>query len=326
MKKQKFGFTGTSDLLQKFSIGAGQWLYVFISTVGTLFVSIGASLVCDYDFGTKWDEANGLITCTFTLLSNPFFLLFIGVVFLGIGGKGVYNDQRNLLVENDKLKKDISKVDQYKRAINGLSEDCDSLQSERKDLHTKLVRTWLKSCYKQLALSNTERVSIHYYIDDHFYILARHSMNPLFAKVIIQKYQIDKGVVALAWQYQRCIDIQACPSYKENPSGYIDHTHNSYSIDKVLIESRTMKSCQYIAISIVESDNNIGVIVFESETNSRFTNDTVCEIEKFCYENQSFMVDFIRNGIEYDKSAKASVNHAKTNVDRDFLADFKKEG
>ena len=85
-----------------------------------------------------------------------------------------------------------------------------------------------------------------------------------------------------------------------------------------------MKSCQYIAISVVEADKHIGVIVFESDKKSLWKEQKVAQIKRYCSDYQSYMVDFIHGAIKYDKTLKVTPI-ADHDVDDEFVSTFRRK-
>ena len=99
----------------------------------------------------------------------------------------------------------------------------------------------------------------------------------------------------------------------------------NYGYDKVKIDTLQMKSCRFIALSINEADTHIGVIVFESVLSNHFKQQKINQINEYCKEYQSYMCDFIRDGIKLDKSAKVASSRT-LNTDKEFLSQFTEEG
>ncbi|MCK5718278.1 MAG: hypothetical protein KAH77_12395 [Thiomargarita sp.] len=322
MTNLKFGFTGNSDLLKRFSIKLGQWWYIFCAAIGSAIVSISASFVGTYDYSQKWTAVTGLLETLMMFIFNPYTALICGVIAMIYGGKGTYSDLDNLQKINDDLKKENSKVKDLKEHINSITEASEYQQDQLSFLQRKLVKTWLKGTSRQLNLDTNIRVTIYYYVDKHFYVLARHSLNPKFAEIHRQKFSINDGVISKAWEHKECVDIEECPEYTSNPDGYQKYCHQKYGYTKNKIDTLTMKSCQYIAISINEADNHIGVIIFESDISKKFRTQKVSQIKKYCNDYQSYMVDFIRDGIKYDKSAKIALKR-NSHVDQEFILKFK---
>lgn len=234
------------------------------------------------------------------------------------GGKGTYTDQQNLSKTNQKLTSENSKVHQLKEKINSISEDSELLQNELAELQVKLVTTWLKGSARQLNLGTNCRATIYYYVNEHFYVLARYSQNPKYSEIHRQKFSRNHGVISKAWEHKSCIDIEDIPCYKDEPEKYKEYMQVKYGYEKEKTDKLTMKSCQYVAISIVEADNHLGVIVFESDKRGLLKNQKVAQIKKYCTDYQSYMVDFIYGGIKYDKTVRIS-SSSEQNVDDEFM-------
>jgi hypothetical protein len=61
MEKQSFGFTGSSTILEKFSIKLGRWWYILFAVAGTVIVSIAVAFVGTYSFSQEWKSVNGVL-------------------------------------------------------------------------------------------------------------------------------------------------------------------------------------------------------------------------------------------------------------------------
>lgn len=324
MENIRFGFTGSSTAIIDFSKKLGQWWYIFIAAVGSAVVSIAASLATSYDFQAKLDTFKTLSGLDYAFkycliaLSSPWFWLIIGIFMMMYGGKGTFDDQKNLNDENLRLKNENQKVAELREQINSISEDSELLQNDLADLQVKLVITWLKGSSRQLKLNTKTRVTIYYYVQEHFYLLARYSTNPILAEVHRQKFPRNQGVISKAWEHGFCVDTNEIPDYHTNKENYNNYMNATYGYSEVNVDKLTMKSCQYVAIAITEADRNIGVIVFETEQKGYFTKSKVTEIKRFCTTYQGYMVDFINGGVKYDKSVKVQ-KRPEMSVDEEFI-------
>ncbi len=324
-KKLKFGFTGTSDALHGASDIIAHWWYIVFAALGSAIVSASVSFALEFSPLCEWENTNGFWLVLKLLIVNSWAALFFGFCLMIYGGKGTYTDLRNINTENNQLKVENQKIDKLKDRINSISEDSESLQDELYALHKKLVITWLKGSSRQLKMNTHNRVSIYYYVGNHFYLLARHSQNPKFAEIHRQKFSKNNGVISKAWEHRECIDVNACPEFPSDQEAYKNYMKKEYSYEIALTEKLTMKSCEYVALSITEADSHIGVIVFESDKSKCFTDEITANIRRYCEEYQGYMSDFIRGGIKYDKSAKVA-NLPNLHVDDDFLSIFTMKG
>jgi len=322
MGKQKFGFSGESSVLNKISNSLGQWWYIFFAAVGSAVISISASFAGAYNFCEKWEASHGILKSLIVVLFNPWSFILLGSIAIIYGGKGTFIDLDNLNSKNKKLEKENLEVNSLKERINSVSEDSVSLQNQLSSLHTQLVTTWLKSCFRNLKLTTNERVTIYYHVDNHFYVLARHSQNPMFSVIHRQKFSVNHGVISKAWGHRECVDIDGCPLYSNEPNDYKQYMKDTYGYKESSIETLAMKSCQFIAVAIVEADNPVGVIVFESDNHNKFKAQKISQIKKYCSDYQSYMVNFIAGGVKYDKSARVAANASTEEVEEDFLSKF----
>lgn len=321
MATLKFGFTGKSDFLAKFSASLGQWWYIFAAALGSAIVSISASFAGTYNLTESWSGFSSVLGFVLFLLKMPWTWLFIGAILILYGGKGTYDDQKNLYKRNEELLEENGTVSQLKKKVNSISEDSELLQNELLELQVKLVTTWLKGSARQLKLGTNCRVTIYFYVDRHFYLLARYSQNPKYSEIHRQKFSRNQGVISKAWEHQVCVDIKDIPSYVDDPEGYKNYMLTNYGCATEKTEKLTMKSCQYIGISIVEADKHVGVIVFESDKRGLWNSQKVAQIKKYCTEYQGYMVDFINGGIKYDKTVRVLAK-PEQDVDDDFMKTF----
>jgi len=325
VNKLRFGFTGKSNRLNQLSNKFGQWWYIFFAATGSALISICASFAIGFDIANKFKDTTDFFPCLWLIIWNPWCGLIIGATAIIYGGKGTFEDLENLNVLNEALKKENATVSDLKSRIDSISEDSESLQNELTDLQVKLVETWLKGSSRQWHLSTQERVTIYYYVDNHFYLLARHSQNPIYAEQHRQKFSRNQGVISQAWQHKICVDIENCPLHKDDPEGYKNYMQKQYEYEPRKIDNLAMKSSRFVAISIVDSDKHIGVIVVESVRSDFFKSQKVSQIKRYCTDYQSYMVDFVRGAIQYDKSVKVSQNQNQ-HVDQDFIESLAKGG
>ncbi len=318
MKKLKFGFTGNSELLKNFSIKLGQWWYIFIAAAGSAMISIAASYTGAYNYSNHLEQYSNIVSF---IIFIPWTWLITGTIMIIYGGKGTYNDLQNINTANKELMAENEKVYKLKEKINSITEDSEALQNQLSNLQVKLVTTWLKGCARQLNLGTHCRTTIYYYVDQNFYLLARYSQNPKYAEIHRQKFSRVNGVISKAWQHKVCVDIENIPCYKKEPEQYKEYMQDKYGYSHEKTEKLAMKSCQYVAISILEADIHIGVIVFESDKPGLWKTQKVAQIKKHCTEYQSYMVDFIHGGVRYDKTVKVSAN-ADKDVDQEFIKTF----
>lgn len=324
MSDLNFGFTGSSSSLQNFSAKLGQWWYIFTAAVGSAVVSVSASFAGNYDIFDKWNSSSGIADFLLFVSFMPWVWLLLGSLMIIYGGKGTYIDQKNLNIRNEELSKEINNVDQLKEQINSVSEDSELLQNELAELQIKLVITWLKGSARQLNLGTHCRATIYYYINEKFHLIARYSQNPKFAEVHRQAFPRNKGVISKAWEHGVCIDIENIPVFDENEQRYKEYMQEYYGYEPDKIDKLTMKSCQYIAISVVEADKHIGVIVFESNKKTLWKTQKVAQIKKYCSDYQSYMVEFIHGAIKYDKTVKITSSNDR-DVDDEFVSAFRRK-
>ena len=118
------------------------------------------------------------------------------------------------------------------------------------------------------------------------------------------------------------MDTENIPDYSNDSNGYVKYMESKYGYEREKISSLTMKTRQYVSVAVVETDKHIGVIVFESESGDKFKTQKVAQIKKHCQSYQGYMVDFIKGGIKYDRSAKINLKE-NGDPDEEFLSIFR---
>lgn len=319
---KKFGFTGESTLFKDIGEKFGKGLYIYSAALGTIFLSVGSAFAGSFDFSKDWQTVFGFWLSIKLILFNPYTALIVGGILFIYGARGTYLDQdrqqtqnKQLASENNKLNKSVTGLEE---ALNSTQEELQEQKSERNKLNKELVTTWLKSASKNLELNSTERATIYYEFDDAFSLLARHSINPEYAKIHRQKFPLNQGVIGKAWQHG-CHIEKDCPSSKNNAE-YEKYLIETYKYEKDKINTLTMKSCRYIALAIVDADEHIGVIVFEStEPDFLAKNDRENKVREHCKNYQGQLSKFVRDGLKLDREVTIKRDGKNKSVEDDIL-------
>lgn len=319
----KFGFTGESTVLRDFGEIISKGLYIISTALGTIFLTLGSAYAGSFDFSKTWSTASGFWSSTSVLIfSNPIAGFVVGGALLSYGLLGSFLDQERLQKQNKQLSLDNGGLN---RSVTGLAEALNSTQeelqeqkSETNKLNKELVTTWLKTASKNLELNSTERATIYYEFDEAFYLLARHSINPEYAKIHRQKFPLNQGVIGKSWQHG-CHVEKDCPNSK-NYDDYEKYLIETYEYEKDKINTLTMKSCRYVALAIVDAEVHIGVIVFES-TESDFLekNDSENKIREYCKNYQGQLSKFVRDGLKLNREATIKRDGKSKSVEDDIL-------
>ncbi|KHD07580.1 hypothetical protein PN36_31945 [Candidatus Thiomargarita nelsonii] len=316
--KNLFGFTGKTTAFQSAGIFLDKAFYSLLTSSGTIFLTLGGAFVSSYDHSEAMKLVTGVPGLVAYILSNPYVGFLVGIPSLIFGGLGIYRDQSRLESDNAELKEENKKVLELKESLNGSQEDCQNLRSDIYKIHQKLVETWLKGIFKQIGFDTYSRVSVYYENKENFYLLARYSLNPKLAKKHKLKFGLDQGVISKAWQHGEHIERES-PVYKNDPDNYINFMSKHYGYSREELLAISMKSCRYFALSITEADENIGVILFESENAEVFNDEISQQIRDYCGNYQSHLCSFVKDGILYDKSVATQKAPKSADNDADIL-------
>ena len=280
-----------------------RYLYLILTAIGTLLLSISCSYIKGFDFTLKWHSSIGIFEHFELIVINPFTWIFIGVIILIVGLIGAYQDNKELLRSNNELKSENAKYQDLKRFYRSAIEDQYSLEIKLAGLHKDNVRTWLKGIFKQLELTTNVRVTIYYEFEDAFMLLARYSKNPNISKLHRLKFQFDEGVISKTWEHMEYINLDI-PDFKSNPDGYYDAKQQEFAYHKSFLDRLNMKSCDFFGMAILDADQSVGVILFESNAKGNLTKEKIAEIKRFCEPYQSYLAGFIREAVKYEKQLR----------------------
>ncbi|EJL8259206.1 TPA: GAF domain-containing protein [Vibrio cholerae] len=308
----------------------------FYTLVGSALLAISGAYISGYDMAADWGKVDSAAKLIAFLLTNPKLGLVVGVVLFVIGGIAAHYREKDTSAENDNLKSKVftlentlassnRDLESANKKIQNLLSDGRELKEENFRLHEKKVETWLKGLCKYIDLDNTSRVSIYYVDNEHFKLLSRKSPNPLLSKFNPKLYKLEKGVLSLAWQLGKHVDDDV----PEEDGKYSDHMKSKYGYtDDELAEIR-MRSLFIMGLAIIDADDNIGVIVFESEKKNAFSKEKIENVEKYCNDFQSYLCGFIRDSRRYevlalqDSASRNKVIHEKKiNADKVILEQF----
>lgn len=322
---KKFGFAGEGDPLGQLGTKLNSSLYIILTVTGAVLLAFGGAFASGFKLDDELNAATTFWGDISVILRFPVTWMITGTALSIVGGIGNYLDSDALRSKIESLKRQNSSIPELNNEINGYQETIEALKSSLRLSHTDLVTTHLKAAYKSLSLTTQERVSIYYEHGNDFYLLARHSKNPVYAKSHRQKFALNQGVIGQAWEHQQHVE-RHCPGF-QNRAEYLEYMEKTYDFKEVQALGFAMKSCRYVAIAISDADSHTGVIVFES-TNEEFLNVSgkciETEIFAYCSEYQGIHSKFLRDGLELNR--EAHIKSAPDSVERDFLQGFKKGG
>lgn len=314
---KEFGFSGNSDFFKNLGDGVGKGLFILCAAIGTVLLTVGGAFAGSYVFSTNWEATEGFWHCAWLIIFNPNSALISGGALFLLGAVGTYKDQdrqnKNMLA----LTQENELLNDTKNALNSAQEELQESKSRVIGLHGELVQTWLKGMSKYLELDSNSRVTIYFEHDEEFYLLERHSKNPTYSKVHIQKFPLNQGVISKAWEHESHIENE-CPHSSSNED-YIDYLINTYGYEREKIKSLTMKSCRYYAKAIIDADVHTGVIVFEGTDINFLENELIQKIDQYCGDHQGQLSKFVRDSLLFDKEVNIKREGKSVAVEDDIL-------
>jgi hypothetical protein len=290
---KKFGFIDKAGIFESLGVKLDNGFYIILSALGTILLTIGGAYAGSYNFSTSWSACLGFLDCIVMLLKCPLLWLLLGAICLYLGAQGTYKDQ-------NALNSQISEAKETKKALNSTQEELQDSKSKLIELQRELVKNWLKSASKHFSLDTHSRVTIYYEHQGEFYLLARYSQNPNFDSIHRQKFARNQGVISKAFDHG-CHKEDQCPCPASTEANYSEYLNKEYGYESEKIKSLNMKSCRYLAKAIVDADNHIGVVVFESTQTEFFNKINDADVKKYCQDYQSQLAKFVRDILEYDK-------------------------
>lgn len=318
-----FGFSGRAKIFSRLGIIIDNSFYIILTTMGTIALGFGGGLVGNYKYDDLMKAALTTTDQAWVLICYPLIWMLAGAVLVLLGAIGTYKDQKKLQQQADSLESQVSIIPELNDAINSAQETMESYKSDLRKMHSELVATHLKSAYKSLGLSTSDRISIYYEHANDFYLLARYSQNPVFAKPHRQKFALNQGVIGKAWQNQKHVE-RDCPNSEDQPA-YLKYLSEQYGFKPSQALNFAMKSCRYVAVAISDADSHTGVIVFESIALPFFEgNEGRLEenIYAFCKDYQSIHSKFLRDGLELNREANVA-SSTNSSVEQEFLKHFR---
>lgn len=298
-------------------------IWGLFSLIGVILLSV-PSVIADTCSNYSNNGSEGLHLCFF-IPDNPWGIIGLAAFFLVIGRIGGYRYKRKLKKTNKTLKKENAIIPKLKKEIDGSQEREQELVAELKEMHKKLIMTWLMGAIKQLELCTNTRITIYYERDEDFYLLARRSSNPALSKENRIKFPLNKGVISQTWQHGEHVNFDIPEFDEKNPELYISCIMETYGYTKEDVINLNMKSCRYYGIAIEDEGSNVGVILFESTNTDTLNYAKKQEIKSFCLENghQSYLSGFVRKGLQLDKSAATPPMNKYFSTETEFMSTLK---
>jgi len=314
---KKFGFSGESEFFKILGEGFGKGLFILLASIGTLLLTIGSAYAGSFEWDKQWADTSGNFNSLKLMLFNPISSLVSGSVLFLIGAFGTYFDQNRQNKRMETLDSENKTLSETKSALNATQEELQAGKSKILELHNELVTTWLKGLAKYLDLDSNSRVSVYYEHDEEFFLLARHSKNPKYAKIHRQKFPLNQGVISKAWEHETHTESN-CPA-SDCWEDYKLYMQENYSYEPKKLDSLTMKSCRYYAKAIIDADIHIGVIVFESTEINFLESDITARINEYCGGHQGQLSKFVRDSLGFDKEVNIKREGKQISVESELI-------
>lgn len=308
--------------------------YLFLAG---FLITVGVFLLGGYDFSESWKEVITIVTFIAFILACPVLYLILGLVLGLLSGVGQHEKYKKIEEDNANLKKDLVeknksisekdaqinnsevKINELNNSINAYQENIQSLNSQIHNLQNKIAVGWLKQAFKQHRMNSTERVTIYFEQKGQFSLLARYSTNPNYKTPNRQKFPINEGVISKAWAHGEKIENQ-CPVFETcDPTQYYDYMSKVYQFSMDDLKKFSMKSCWYVAVAITKTDDNIGVILFESIQKDILNDTEIKALISYCKEHESHLVHFIEESKALEVAKRMDVAGASNNTDNEIL-------
>ncbi|MCS0351185.1 hypothetical protein ND920_06075 [Vibrio ordalii] len=290
-----------------------------------VIISFACAFVGGFDNSIAWGKflADGTGAAEFIayILTQPYIAIALATPIALLNEWGSKLKRNALELENTNLRLEVEKIPNLEKQINSSQEDCNLLRIELHELHIKQITTWLKGIFKQVSLTNKDRVSIYIQTSKEFTLLARYSINPVLNEVHKIKFPRDNGVISKAWALGRHEEVD-CPIFSDGSEKYYDYMQKVYGYAPPRLEEINMKSCNFLGLSITNADENIGVILFESERKESLNKESFDLITQYCEDFQSHLCGFVHDSQIYHKPNLVNKSNAASDTDADILNEF----
>lgn len=319
----KLGLTATKsiDLVEYLS---KNFYYILTGLGGVLLTLSGDFANTHEQCVTFWEQKHYIKS----IFSHEWVLLVAGLI-AGLSGLiGTSSKNRELEKENMKLKDLESEIKELKEKIDDCQEDSQKLQGKVREKHQEVVKTWLKFFAVQTGLNTHERLTVYYEDEEEFTLLARFSQNKAYDNIHHQKFPLNSGVISEAWKHNEWIE-DTSPMYdSQNEYEYLDYMSKKYSFTKERLKKVTMKSDKLFGLAIQETDENIGVLLYEKisiKKDEKEQEDFETKITKLqaLYETyKDYSRKFVKDAISLDITKKSSQGK---DVEKELLVELKGE-
>lgn len=202
----------------------------------------------------------------------------------------------------NKIKDDLKKKDETIAVLKKEIKRQKVALSQFREFIDDMIMGHLAAAANQLNFEKEEekldRITVFVLANNSFFALARFSLNPDYQNIDTEKnYDCHKGAIskgyANGWHYIGGDDRK---DHRNNMGAYTKWLKNSYGYSKEEVEDMTMKSLCYAVKRMNKREKCLGVIVLESITPQRFTEDEA----KVVLEQLSKNIDPILKTIKFD--------------------------
>ena len=236
----------------------------------------------------------GILTPISALFTNLTVSIIICVLYVAFEyiGSNIENSQYETLIEklNNEHKNEIENLkDEKNKIITDLERTSYALENG--------IRQATETLFSKLDLTFSDRVSIYYKDkeNDHFNIVARHSLNGGNAKFGRDKYPSDVGYISQCWSgtsdsFYTILNNIGTQKYYED--------HNKVGMEKNDVDAMSMKSKVYYVKNInKKGKTSIGVMVLESTSDNIGSYKDKVEIDTAIEKHIDFIFDILDNGM-----------------------------
>jgi hypothetical protein len=178
-------------------------------------------------------------------ISESTFRIFVVVILFIIS----WSHNINNLVNCEDIKNETEKLDR----------DVEYLTSTLESVPEKVVKT----VFNYLGFSYNERITIYRFENDSFVPVGRYSVNNNIKKSGRSSYPNNEGFIGKTWD-NGSVHIEGLPDPSKAKRGYLTQVTSECNIEQDTIENISMKSRSYYCRNLLENNDPIAVIVFES--------------------------------------------------------------
>ena len=299
-----------------------------LNIAGSIFLSASLTYIRGYKFSSNFIETDLSLSFWFFehIFCNPYLGTLLGIILMITAIFSNHFREKDSKFEIDqKHNEDINKLmKKNKENIDKLMTENQELKEAIYNLHRKNVDNWIKGMYKVFDFTPKERLSIYFYYRNRFILLARHSSDPEKKETHNPTHPIETGILGKIWRNGQFTDMK-CPVYdEEDDKSYLEHMEKCYGYSSERTKEMNMKSCRYFGMSITDSDDNIGIILFESTEEGSLSEEDRNLMVSYWRSFDSYLCNFIKDSIVYEEQKQRN-SEINSSPEQEFISDFNGE-